>query len=163
MLSLIDEHSRLLDGLSLHLGTENVLDKKIPRERRIFVTVKKEKLKEAMRYLKEKENFIHISTITALDGGEYLEVIYHLTKKDLNLNLKVRTPHDDPTVPSISDIFNGAILYEREIHDLLGIKPEGHPNLKRLELPEDWPEDVHPLLKRWDLESIRKKINGGGE
>lgn len=161
-MSLIDNHVKLLDGLSLHIGKENVIDKKVPRERRVFVTIKKEKLKEAMKYLKEKENFTHISTITALDGGEYLEVIYHLTKKDLNLNLKIKTPHNDPTISSISDIFNGAILYEREIHDLLGVKPEGHPNLKRLELPEDWPEGVHPLLKKWDLESIRKKIDEGG-
>ena len=49
--------------------------------------------------------------------------------------------------PTITDIIPGALLYEREIHDLFGVKFEGHPNLEPLILPEDWPRDVHPMCK----------------
>ena len=161
-MSLIEEHNRVIEGLASFIGRESVIESRIPRERRAFVVIRAEKLRDAVSYLKEKEGFEHVSTITGLDRGEDIEVIYHLTKKDLSLALKVRVPYDKPVVQTISDILNGAVLYEREIHDLLGVVVEGHPNLKRLILPENWPEDVHPLLKKWDLDSIRKKIDGEG-
>lgn len=162
-MSLMEEHKRFLERFVTFLGEGNVIESKIPRERRIFVLIKVDKLRDAVTYLRDNEGFTHISTITGLDRGEDIEVIYHLTKKDLSINLKVRVPYDKPVVPSITDILNGAVLYEREIHDLVGVVPEGHPNLKPLVLPEHWPEDVHPLLKKWDLDSIRKKIDEGGE
>jgi len=158
--SLIEDQSRLVERLATSIGKENVISAKNPRERRTFIEIKADSLRDAVTYLKEKEDFEHISTITGLDTGQDLELIYHLTKRDLILNLKLRVPYERPIVKSISDILNGAILYEREIHDLIGVIPEGHPNLKPLVLPEHWPEGVHPLLKKWDLESIKKKING---
>ena len=69
-------------------------------------------------------------------------------------------PASDPKVPSITDIINGATLYEREVHDLVGVYPEGHPDPKRLLLSEDWPEGVYPLLKTWDVNSLRKRVDG---
>jgi len=56
----------------------------------------------------------------------------------------------------------GAILYEREVHDLLGVVFDGHPDLSRLILPEDWPEDVYPLRKEYSPEELRKLIAGSG-
>ena len=149
-----------MERLKSSIGKDNVIDSKIPRERRTFVEIKADSLRDAVTHLKEKEGFEHISTITGLDTRQDLELIYHLTKRDSILNLKVRVPYEKPIVKSISDILNGAILYEQEIHDLVGVVSEGHPNLKPLVLPENWPEGVHPLLKKWDLESIKKKING---
>jgi NADH:ubiquinone oxidoreductase subunit C len=63
-------------------------------------------------------------------------------------------------VPSITPIINGATIYEREIYDLVGIIAEGHPNPKRLLMTEEWPEGVFPLLKKWDVKSLRKAVDG---
>ena len=159
-MSLIENHKRFVDGFTKFLGAENILESKIPRERRVFITIKREKLRDAVKYLMDHEGFNHITTITGLDAGETLDVLYHLTKKDLSLTLRVKAPMDDPAVDSISDLMNGAFMYELEVHDLIGVVPRGHPNLKRLSLPEDWPEGVHPLLKKWSLDKIKEEING---
>jgi Ni,Fe-hydrogenase III component G len=61
--------------------------------------------------------------------------------------LQVRIDHEKPTVPSLSQVVPGAIVYERELKDLFGIIPVGHPDLRRQAVPEDWPEGVYPLRK----------------
>ena len=57
---------------------------------------------------------------------------------------------DEPTVPSVSDIWKGADLQEREVYDLMGVRFEGHPNLKRIMLWEGF--DGHPLRKDFLLQ-----------
>jgi len=131
-LSYNEENRKTIDNLAEAIGKENVLDVKLPKDRRAYVTIKTAKLRDAVSYLKEKEGLFHLATITGVDLGEEREVNYHLNRPNLLLTIKVRVSGDKPVVPSITDIINGAILYEREIKDLLGIYPEGHPNPKRL-------------------------------
>jgi len=159
-MSYNDDNKRTVEGLTAAIGAENVIEVKMPKDRRIYVTIKTEKLREAVTYLKEKEGITHLATITGTDLGEERELNYHFNRPNLILTIKVRVPGDKPIVPSITDIINGATLYEREINDLLGVFPEGHPNPKRLNLPEEWPEGVHPLLKKWDIKSLRKEVDG---
>ncbi len=52
-----------------------------------------------------------------------------------------------PSVPSLAGLVPGAMVYERELKDLFGIIPVGHPDLRRQAVPEDWPEGVYPLRK----------------
>jgi NADH-quinone oxidoreductase subunit C len=158
--SALDENIRVVERLTEAIGKENVIEAKTPRARRAFIRIKVEKLREAVTYLKEKEGITHLSTITGLDLGEEREIVYHFGAKNLALSVKVRVPASDPKVPSITDIINGATLYEREVYDLVGVYPEGHPDPKRLLLSEDWPEGVHPLLKTWDVNSLRKRVDG---
>ena len=161
---MMDDHKRLEEEFTKFLGAENVPESRIPRERRVFVTIKKDKLRDAVRYLRDHEGLTHITTISGVDAGDEIEVLYHFTKKDLSLGLRVKVPREEPVVDSIADILNGAPLYEREVHDLLGVVFKGHPDLKRLILPEEWPEGVHPLLKKWSLDEIRQSIDRkGGE
>lgn len=159
-MSLMDDHERLIGEFTEFLGAENVLESKVPRERRVFVTIKRDRLRDAVRYLRDHEGLTHITTISGVDAGDGIEVLYHLTKKDLSLILRVKVPMEEPAVDSIVDILNGAVLYEREVHDLLGVVFEGHPDMKRLILPDEWPEGVHPLLKKWSLDKIRETIDG---
>jgi NADH:ubiquinone oxidoreductase subunit C len=142
------------------LEKKNVLDIRIPRAHRAFILIKPEKLRDAVKYIKEEMGIIHISTITAVDLEDKIEVIYHLTDKNLSIALKVQVPIDSPVVDSISDIIEGAPFYEREIHDLMGVVPKGHPNLKKLIIPEDWPEGLYPQRKANSLQDIRKTIDG---
>lgn len=142
-------------------GPGVVLEASIPSGRRGFLRVARDGLKATLRHLVENLGFKHLSTITGLDLGEEVEVIYHLAKEGLVLSLRVRTPAESPVLPTITDIIPGAILYEREVHDLLGVEFEGHPGLSPLILPENWPSGVYPLRKRRTVgsegETIPKK------
>ena len=156
----IKEHAKIVNGLVKAFGEENVYDAKVPRAYRSFAHVKREKLLEVVVYRKEKHGFGHVTTRTGVDMGDGYEVVYHLRSEGFCLSLKVPVPKDDPKVPSIVGVINGAVLYEREVNDLLGVFPEGHPDPQRLILDYDWPEGVHPLRKEWDIQTIREKVDG---
>jgi membrane-bound hydrogenase subunit beta len=156
----VEEQIKVVQDLVKEFGEENVTDTKNPRLYRAFATVKRDILRDAVKYLKENHGFVHIVTITGVDMKDHYEVVYHLRSEGFNMNIKVKVPKDDPKVPSITDILNGAVLYEREVNDLLGIFPEGHPDPKRLILAYDWPEGVYPLRKEWDVQTLREKVDG---
>ena len=145
------------ENLKENLGSK-ILELKVPRNRRIFVSVEKTAFREAAEYLTKNLEFKHISTITGRDAGGQTEVIYHLNRRGVELSLRVQVPPREATLPTITDLIPGAVLYEREVHDLLGVKFEGHPDLSPLILPEEWPTGVYPLKKEWTVEKIREKI-----
>jgi NADH-quinone oxidoreductase subunit C len=97
--------------------------------------------------------FDYLACITALDNGPEqctLELIYQLYSipYEQQLMLKVLVPRNSPhepapTIPTVSNIWQSANWHEREAYDLIGIQFEGHPDLRRILLPEDWPG--HPL------------------
>ncbi len=74
------------------------------------------------------------------------------------LSLKTSIPKNDPKLPTIVSIVPGAELYEREIHDMLGVIFEGHPDLSPLILPEKWPNGLYPLRKEWKVEAIKAEL-----
>jgi len=76
-----------------------------------------------------------------------MEVLYDFNRYQelCRVVVRVRTPRDNPSVPTIADIYPAAHWHERETHDFFGIKFAGHPYLVPLLLPED--ADFHPLLK----------------
>ena len=102
------------------------------------------------RELKEDSGYNHLRCLTGLDRGAQLEVAYNLmnmaTKEELVL--KVKLDRDAPSVPSLCPLWKTANWLERETYDLLGIVFEGHPDLRRILLPEDW--EGHPLRKDYD-------------
>lgn len=157
------EETEIVRKMKDAIGAD-ILEAKIPRPRRIFICISKNALKNAIRYLAEKADFTHISAITGVDIGKEIETIYHLSRDGrIELSLKVQVPKDIPVLPTITDIIRGAILYEREVHDLLGVTFEGHPDLSPLMLPEGWPPDVYPLRKEWTIEKIEKEVAKGGK
>jgi NADH-quinone oxidoreductase subunit C len=92
--------------------------------------------------------FDYLLNITGVDYLDYLEVVYHLVsiKHDHMLVIKTRCyDRESPVVPSVVSIWKGADLQEREIYDLLGIRFEGHPNMKRLLLWDGF--QGHPLRR----------------
>jgi NADH/F420H2 dehydrogenase subunit C len=130
---------------------ERVEAVKIQNERRIWVEIKRENLVEFCRFIKEC-GFEHLSCILGVDRGGDLEVVYHLWSyiERRMISVKVRVPSDDPVVDSITGIWSAADWHERETFDMLGIVFRGHPNLKRIFLPENF-EDF-PLRKDFKLE-----------
>lgn len=115
-------------------------------ERRVNAHVDKQRYREALRALKARD-IMHLSTITGVDRGKTIEVIYHFDCGGVVLNLRLSLPKTAPNLRTITDLFPGALLYERELAEMLGVKIEGHPDPRRLFLPEDWPADDHPLRK----------------
>ena len=106
-----------------------------------------EKIPEAAEILL-RENFF-IESITGVDwiDEQQLEAVYDFNHFDelCRVVIRTRTDRDNPEIPTISHIYQGANWHERETHDFFGIKFIGHPNLEPLLLPED--ADFHPLLK----------------
>lgn len=102
--------------------------------------------------------FKFLADLTAVDNypnEPRFEVVYHLLSLDSaqRLRLKARLPGHDPVVDSMLPVWPAANAYEREVFDLMGIRFEGHPYLRRLLLPEDW--EGHPLRKDYPTEGHR--------
>jgi Ni,Fe-hydrogenase III component G len=144
----VTEERRVQDRLTRVFGLR-IKRIEVPRKRRIFLRVDRKYAKSVVAYLVDKYDMFHLSTISAVDLRDKFEVVYHLAKPGLLVSVCAEVPRDDPTIDTITDVIPGAVLYEREIHDLMGIVPKGHPDLRRLLLYEDWPDDVFPLRKDW--------------
>ena len=137
---------------------EKIITTNIPRERRIFIHIKPDALRESIKFLRDI-GFRHISTITGVDTGDSIELIYHLALDgSIELSLKLKVQKEDHKVPTITDIIPGVVLYEREVHEMFGVNFEGHPDLSPLILPEGWPRNIYPLRKKYTLEHLRNSI-----
>jgi len=139
---------------------ERIMESKVFK-RRIFLKVAPEDYYKAIEYLVKEKGFYHLETITVTELKDGVEVMAHL---GVSTSISVRTILDksSPKIVSLCSLIPGAEFYEREIMDLMGVNFEGHPNPKRLVLPQDWPEDVHPLRKSFETRH-NQPIRGGGE
>src|SRR5271167_3513556 len=102
--------------------------------------------------------FNYLSDVTALDhypNDPRFEMVYHLYSIETTqrLRLKVRLPGENPRVASVVAVWPGANAFEREVYDLFGVYFEGHPDLRRILMPEDW--EGHPLRKDYPTEGYR--------
>ena len=124
------------------------LSVQVKRKSRIFITIPRTELTKTASILANELNVQHISTITGRDMGAEFDILYHFFYKGVIITIRTTCPKTDPTIDSIVGIFPGAVLYERELNDILGIVPTGHPDLRRLVLPDDW-VGGYPLRKDW--------------
>lgn len=102
--------------------------------------------------------FTYLSDITATDKFPIeprFELNYHLVSLERRerVRLKVRVSGDDPVVPSVTSVWPGANWHEREAFDLMGVRFEGHPDLTRILMPDDW--EGYPLRKDYPVEGYR--------
>jgi NADH:ubiquinone oxidoreductase subunit C len=148
--------SSLIEGIL----RKDALEISSPREGRLFIRISRERLRKTVERLAELEGFSHLSTITGVDTGSEMELIYHLSYRDALVSLRVLVSKKEPAVPTIVDLIPGASLYEREVHDLFGVGFDGNTDLSPLLLPDDWPEDIHPLRQEWSLERISERMRG---
>jgi len=119
-----------------------------PRPNRIYIGVRKEDGPRLAGLLCDQFG-ARFATATGSDVGTELEVVYHFAYDAVGLvvNMRVRTPKGDPVLPSLTPAVPAAEWIEREMHDLVGIGFEGHPDMRRLILADSWPEGVYPLRK----------------
>ena len=134
--------------------TFNVTFEEFRGETRVFV--KTDEIIELLTLLRDKYDFELLSAMTAIDFWPQLSpryhVIYQLTSLARNLSLQLRVALDDssPHIPTAVGVYEVANWRERELRDMFGIIPDGHPDLRILLLPEGW-EDKHPLRKDFPL------------
>ena len=124
------------------------------------VLVPREHLQRAAEYLASEPSlrFSYLSDITTVDRFPLeprFEVNYHLLSLDRRerLRLKVRLGGSDPVVHSVIPVWPTANWHERENFDLFGIRFEGHPDLRRILMPDDW--EGYPLRKDYPVEGYR--------
>ncbi len=113
--------------------------------------VNAENLIDFSRSLRDEYGYDLLSSVTGVDyyPEDRMEVVYHAlqTTGGPVLSFKVQTTRDQAVVPSVVSIWPGAEFQEREAWDLLGIKFEGHPDLRRILMWEGF--EGHPLRKDW--------------
>src|SRR5512140_703185 len=122
-------------------------------EVRVFVPA--DKLADSLLFLRDEHEFSLLSVLTAIDywpqDRPRFHVVYGLTSLTQNLVVQVRVLVDgkDPKVPTVSGIFETANWRERELFDMFGIQVEGHPDMRRILMPDDW--EGHPLRRDYPL------------
>ena len=128
----------------------------IKRPRRIFAEVDLANFYEVLDYGAKKMHFNRLATITGLDEGEKIGLIYHLSQDSgVLLNIHTAVLKTNPVIKTVLSYYPIAEIYERELIDLLGVKVEGMPSGQRYPFPDNWPEGQYPLRKDWKADSLK--------
>ena len=123
----------------------------------VWLPVKAARLVELCRFLKEEPglDFDFCEDLTAVDWPKrnVIEVVVHLLsyRHKHSLKLKVEADRANPVVPSLQPVWKTADWFEREVYDLFGVTFTGHPDLRRVMLPEDW--EGHPLRRDYAIDT----------
>lgn len=129
--------------------------------KRVYIEIEHESLVKVASYI-FKDLKARFNTASGVDMRNLMEILYHFLIEDINLLISLRVKLQKPKleIDSLVPVFEGANWIEREMHEILGINFKGHPDLKRLLLPDDWPDGVYPLrrdYKEWDKKAIRDR------
>ena len=116
----------------------------------VSIWIQKESLLSICDFLKNdsESKFDFLRSISAVDYIEYFEIIYHLVSLEFNHSCVLKTRcygREDAFLPSVISLWKGADLQEREVWDLMGVRFDGHPNMKRILLWDGF--EGHPLRK----------------
>jgi NADH-quinone oxidoreductase subunit C len=120
-------------------------------------------LVEAIAHLKSHaqlsyEMLVSVTAVDWQDRDPRFDVVYHLWSLRHNRLLRVKcgVPDEDKVCPTLVDQYSTANWQEREVYDMFGIRFQGHPDLRRILMPEDYP--FHPLLKDFPVEGIDNSV-----
>ena len=126
----------------------------------LTIWIRRGLLRAACELLRDDEatRFIFFSDVTCVDwypSEPRFEVVYSLLSlaRRERIRLKVRLDGDDAGIESLTPVWPGANPFEREVFDLFGVRFHGHPDLRRIMMPEDW--EGHPLRKDYPVEGYR--------
>ncbi|MFZ0704341.1 MAG: NADH-quinone oxidoreductase subunit C [Candidatus Korobacteraceae bacterium] len=146
--------------VALLLASETVAVERVKFDRdELTMWVDRTGIRDACAALKNSElKYDSLMDVTCVDwypNDPRFEVVYHLfsTSTKKRVRLKVKLAGFDTSVDSLVPLWAGANFFEREVFDLFGIRFDGHPNLKRIMMPEGW--DGHPLRKDYPVEGYR--------
>lgn len=123
----------------------------------LTLTVPSEKIVEALSVIKDAgyNAYEDMTAVDWLPSEPRFQLTYHILSHSLKERVRIKTwiSETDPAIDSVTPVFPGANFYEREVFDLFGIRFEGHPNLRRIMMPDEWVG--HPLRKDYPVEGYR--------
>jgi len=129
-----------------------------------WVDVKRERIADILKTLRDEAGYDMLTDLTAVDYlnqgmPERYAVVYNLysVKDNVRARVKAWVPEADPVIDTASMLWRSAPWAEREVWDLMGIKFKGHPDLKRIQLPENY--EGHPLRKDYPLTGRGERMN----
>jgi NADH:ubiquinone oxidoreductase subunit C len=116
--------------------------------RRTYIDLRPEDIPAAASFI-FKDLKARFAIASGVDTPKHIEILYHFAFDKLGRIISLRTHLDrkNPEIESLTSIIKGTEWIEREIHELLGVNFRNHPNLKKLLMAEDWPEDKCPLRR----------------
>ena len=146
-------------GKRLDCELETSLEWTARSPKRLYVSVPPEHLYEVFDWLLSNLPGFRLGTSTGIDLREGVGVFHHFPVNGtaLVITLKVVAPKPNPHVPSLAAKIPAAGWIEREIHDLLGVVFDGHPDLSRLVKAEAFP-DTFPLRRDFDAHEFKESI-----
>ena len=123
----------------------------------LTLTIAPEEIRAAAVAVKDA-GYNFFDDMTAVDwfpASPRFQLSYHILSHSYKeyIRLRVLVDGSDPVVESITNVWPAANYYEREVFDLFGVRFEGHPNLRRILMPDDW--NGHPLRKDYPVEGYR--------
>lgn len=104
----------------------------------VWISLEPRNLHDVLSYLK-KNGFVRLSAISGVDTEKNVELIYHVFSEGYYVNIRVALPKKGLEIRTVTGIYPGANLFEREVHEMLGVFFPGHPNLEMLFLNENSP------------------------
>ena len=124
------------------------------------LSVSPDRVVEACQAVSSLPGWYHLSTITGIDLGQDIAILYHFWQGKRFVQVRTQVPKSAPRLASISGVLTAGTLYEAEIQDLFGVAFEGNPFLgKKLLLPDAYPPDAPPpLWKDTDPHKIKKMM-----
>ena len=147
--------TRSLGGAELVRRIEARFPGKVHRSNETDVFVDSEVVADLGLFLRDDPDLRldYLVSVTSVDYIDYFEVVYRLTSITHNHSAVLKTRaygREEPVVPSVTSVWKGAELQEREVYDLMGVRFEGHPNMKRIMMWEGF--EGHPLRKDFLLQ-----------
>jgi NADH-quinone oxidoreductase subunit C len=120
-----------------------------------MIEIQPKELREVAQFLRDSSasQFDLLVSVSGVDWMDRLEVVYHLYSTNTFDKLCLKATAADEKLPSVEPVWHTADWHERETYDLFGIVFEGHPNLKRILMPDDW--IGYPLRKDYKVEDPR--------
>ncbi len=123
----------------------------------LTLTIARDQIREAASTV-QSAGYNFLEDLTAVDwlpSEPRFQVSYQILSHKFKdyIRLRVMLPGDEPAVASITPVWPSANFYEREVFDLFGIRFEGHPNMRRIMMPDEWVG--HPLRKDYPVEGYR--------
>jgi NADH-quinone oxidoreductase subunit C len=131
-----------------------IKETKVEGQHRIFVDFEKDRLLEIAKVMRDEFGFDHVKGIAGIDypTQKAIEVLYFTGSysrndiEDIIVVLKTKVPRDNPTIASVTSVWESAHFHERETFEMFGVKFQGHPDLRKLLTLDNW-EGPPPMLK----------------
>lgn len=163
-MSKLNDEQEIISVLKKQFG-DKILEAEVERIRRIHIKVKDPDQLAVIAFAKEKWQAWHLIAVSSVDKPDgTIAAVYHFDirpphagRTAITMDLMIDcADKKKPMLTSMNEVIPGAVFFEREAHDLMGIVFDKHPDLSKLVLPDDFPDGVYPLRKDFLL-AIQKE------